>query len=151
MQRSVIETIMGAVVLVVAAGFLTLAYGSIDIRPTGGFTLSGKFYSVDGLTVGSDVRIGGVKVGSVTAQEVDTQTFQAVVEMTIRDGIQIPADSEAAVASNGLLGGKYVKINAGTSDTLLTDGDEFENTKDVVVLEELLGKVIFLVTDEQVQ
>ncbi len=151
MQRSAIETVMGAVVLIVAIGFLSLAYGSIDIRPTGGYSLTGKFYAVDGLTVGSDVRIGGVKVGAVTDQRIDGDTFQAVVQMSIKDGIQVPDDSVASITSSGLLGGKYVKIEAGSSNTLLAAGGEFTRTKDVVVLEELLGKVIFLVTDEDVQ
>lgn len=151
MQRSVIETVLGAVVLVVAAGFLALAYSTSDIRPAGGYPIIGKFYAIDGLTVGSDVRIGGVKVGAVTDQRVDMDDFQAVVEMTLRDEIRIPTDSLATITSSGLLGGKYVKIEPGASATFLKSGEEFENTKDIIALEELLGKVIFLVTDEDVQ
>lgn len=151
MQRSAIETVLGAVVLIVAAGFLALAYSTSDIRPAGGYSVIGKFFAIDGLTVGSDVRIGGVKVGSVTDQRVDMDEFQAVVEMTLRDDVRVPSDSLATITSSGLLGGKYVKIEPGSASEYLSAGGEFENTKDIIALEELLGKVIFLVTDEDVQ
>lgn len=151
MRRSVIETVLGAVVLLVALVFLALAYSSTNLRPAGGYSVTGKFYAVDGLSVGADVRIAGVKVGAVTRQSIDSEMFQAVVEMSINPEVRLPEDSLASISSAGLLGGSYVKIEPGVSDTLLGNGDEFNNTKDIVALEELLGKVIFLVTDEDVQ
>lgn len=151
MRRSAIETVLGAVVLLVAVVFLALAYNSTDLKPTGGYTLSAKFYAVDGLTVGSDVRIGGVKVGSVTKQYVDPEEYQAVVELSVQNEVRVPVDSVANISSDGLLGGKYVKIEPGQSNELLSGGGEFQETRDVIALEELLGKVIFLVTNEEVE
>jgi len=148
MTRNIIETVLGAVVLTVAGLFLVFAYSTTDIRPVTGYTVTARFNAVDGLTVGSDVRVGGVKVGGVVAQSVDMAEFRAVVRMTIRSDIRLPDDSVATVSSEGLLGGKYIRIDPGASATMLADNGEFANTRDIVSLEEMLGKVIFLVTDE---
>lgn len=148
MKRNIIETVLGAVVLLVAGLFLAFAYSTTDIRPVTGYTVTARFNAIDGLTEGSDVRVGGVKVGSVAGQSVDMTEFRAVVRMTIRPEIRLPEDSVASVSSEGLLGGKYIRIDPGASTTMLSDGGEFTKTRDIVSLEELLGKVIFLVTDE---
>lgn len=151
MKRSAIETVLGAVVLLVAAVFMVLAYNTTDLKPKSGYELIGKFYAVDGLTVGSDVRIGGVKVGAVVDQYIDPDLYQAVVKISVQNEIKVPEDSTMSVSSSGLLGGKYLKIDPGQSSTLLQDGGEIKKTKDVIALEELLGKVIFLVTDQDVE
>lgn len=148
MSRNVIETVLGAVVLIGAGLFLVFAYTTTDIRPVTGYTVTARFNAVDGLTVGSDVRVGGVKIGSVVDQSVDMTDFRAVVRMTIRADIRLPEDSVARVSSEGLLGGKYIRIDPGSSATMLADSGEIANTKDIISLEEMLGKVIFLVTDE---
>ncbi len=148
MTRNVIETVLGAVVLVVAGLFLAFAYSTTDIRPVTGYSVTARFNAVDGLTEGSDVRVGGVKIGSVVAQSVDMTDFRAVIRMTIRPDIRLPDDSVATVSSEGLLGGKYIRIDPGASTTMLAHNGEFASTRDIISLEEMLGKVIFLVTDE---
>jgi len=147
MKRSIIETILGAVVLIVAGVFFFTAYTSADIRPTRGYTLTANFNAIDGLTVGSDVRLGGVKIGTVDNLSIDQAVYQAVVTMTIQQRIKLPADTQVLISSDGLLGGKYVRLEPGSSKTTMAAGGKLANTKDVVGLEELLGKVIFLVTD----
>ena len=148
MRRSVIETVLGAMVLLVAAVFLIFAYTSSDLKPVQGYQVQARFNSIDGLTVGSDVRIGGVKVGSVVAQGIDQEAYQAVVDFTVLPQIKLPEDTLVSITSSGLLGGKYLKLDPGSADTVVSSGGELTNTKDVISLEELLGKVIFLVTDE---
>lgn len=148
MKRSVIETILGAVVLIVATGFIAYAYDSSNLSPDGGYEVQARFNSIDGLTVGSDVRIGGVKIGSVTDQYIDPEMYEAVVTLSIEADILLPSDTSISISSNGLLGGKYVKVMPGGSAERLSDGGVIEDTKDVVSLEEMLGRVIFLVTDE---
>ncbi|MCK5275238.1 MAG: outer membrane lipid asymmetry maintenance protein MlaD [Alphaproteobacteria bacterium] len=148
MKRNVIETVLGAVVLLVAGVFLAFAYSSADLRPVAGYKVSARFNAVDGLTVGSDVRVGGVKVGSVVGQSIDLESYQAVVVMSIRPDIGLPEDSVAMVSSEGLLGGKYIRIDPGASEKHLADGSSLAETRGIVSLEEMLGKVIFLVTDE---
>lgn len=148
MQRSAIETVMGAVVLVVAAFFIVLAYNTTDIKPVDGYQLLARFNAVDGLAIGSDVRIGGVKVGSVVDQYIDQELYQAVVSFSIQDQIQLPADSVASINSSGLLGEKYLAIAPGRDSNVLAEGEAISKTKDVVSLEELIGRVIFLVNEE---
>lgn len=148
MKRNVIETVLGAVVLLVAGVFLAFAYSSADLRPVAGYKITARFNAVDGLTVGSDVRVGGVKVGSVVGQSIDLESYQAVVVMSLRPDISLPDDSVASVSSEGMLGGKYIRLDPGASEKHLADGSELSETKDIVSLEEMLGKVIFLVTDE---
>ena len=148
MKRSVIETVLGGVVLLVAAVFFVFAYTSSDIKPVKGYTVTARFNSVDGLVTGSDARIGGVRVGTVTGMSIDQEAYQAVVTMAIQADIRLPEDSQAVISSDGLLGGKYVRLEPGKVDAKLGDGGEVKNTKDVVSLEEMLGKVIFLVADE---
>lgn len=149
MQRSVIETIMGAVVLIVAGLFLYLAHQATDFATSkDGYVLTGTFGAIDGLTLGSDVRIGGVKVGTVTETSIDPELYQAKVEMTVDADVRVPADSTASIASDGLLGGRYVKIDPGNGDEVLAAGEQILDTRDVVALEDLLGRAIFLITDE---
>jgi phospholipid/cholesterol/gamma-HCH transport system substrate-binding protein len=148
MKRSVIETILGGVVLLVAAVFFVFAYTSSDIQPVQGYTVTARFYAVDGLISGSDARIGGVRVGTVTSMEIDQEAYQAVVKMVIQSDIQLPEDTMAVISSDGLLGGKYVRLEPGNSTIKLGEGGVVKKTKDVVSLEEMLGKVIFLVADE---
>ncbi len=144
MNKNIIETVMGAVVLFVAAGFIYIAYKSGNIAaPSDGYVLSAKFDQVDGLGVGSDVRISGLKVGTVTDQKVDPETYQAVVTFAINDDIKLPKDSTAMITSEGLLGGKYMALVPGADDAMLVSGDVVQFTQSSVNLEQLLGKFAF--------
>ena len=148
MKQSIIETILGGIVLLAAVAFLAFAYTSSGLRPVKGYMLTARFNAVDGLTVGSDVRIGGVKVGSVVGQSIDPETYQAVVTMSVGSAVRLPADTVVKIASEGLLGGKYVKLEPGGGERIVTAGAELTDTHDVISLEELLGRVIFIVTEE---
>lgn len=148
MSRSVVETVMGAIVLLVAAVFLAQAYKVADLAPRDSYPVTAKFTSIDGLTLGSDVRLGGVKIGTVTDQRVDQEFYQALVTLSIDETIRLPEDSAVSIVSDGLLGGKYVKIVNGGSERMIEAGENLADTKDVLVLEELLGRVIFLVTED---
>ena len=143
MFRNYVETLLGAAVLAVALGFLAWAYGRSDAGDPGGYTLRAKFDRVDGLETGGDVRISGIKVGRVLAQELDPATFRAQVTFSIRNGIELPADSSAAIVSSGLLGGKYLSVAPGGDDRILADGGEINLTQSSVNLEDLIGRYIF--------
>jgi phospholipid/cholesterol/gamma-HCH transport system substrate-binding protein len=143
MRRNVIETVLGAVVLVVAGFFLFFAYTTSSVRAVGGYKLEARFSSTGGLSAGSDVRISGVKVGTVTNQFLDKQTFQAVVQMEIDRNIQLPRDTSASIASESLLGGRYLQLEPGGEEDKLKEGDVIEYTQSAVNLEELLGRFIF--------
>ncbi|MBE9604068.1 outer membrane lipid asymmetry maintenance protein MlaD [Acetobacteraceae bacterium H6797] len=146
--RNLAEILTGAVVLAVAAGFLIFAIGNSGRSTTsGGLTLSAKFDRIDGLAPGADVRIAGVKVGSVTSQRIDPQSFLAVLTLNVDRGLRLPDDSSAEITSEGLLGGKYVALVPGGSDKDLASGGEIKITQSAVSLESLLGKFIFSVTE----
>lgn len=147
MGQKLVETVMGAVVLAIAALFLVFAWNTADLRPVSGYTLKASFASVGALNQGSDVKIGGVKVGSVTGQHIDPKTFRAVVAFTVRNNLKLPADTRATVTSDGLLGGKYLRLVPGTSNTMLAPGATLKNTRDALALEELLARAIFLLTE----
>ena len=145
-RHGVAETLTGAFVLVVALGFLVYAVAHSGRTAGSGYSLLARFDHIDGLSVGGDVKIAGVKVGSVTDERIDPKTFNAVVTMSVRDDIQLPKDSAAAITSESLLGGKYISVSPGGDETLLKPGQTITITQSSVSLEELLGKFIFSVT-----
>jgi phospholipid/cholesterol/gamma-HCH transport system substrate-binding protein len=135
------------VVLLVAAGFLGYAIASTGRSGGSGYPISARFSSIDGLGEGSDVRLAGVKVGSVAATSIDPKTYQAVVTMQVEPSVQLPKDTSAAVTSDGLLGGKYIALSPGGDDAMIPSGGAITVTQGSVSLEQLLGKFIFSVTD----
>jgi phospholipid/cholesterol/gamma-HCH transport system substrate-binding protein len=143
MRRSVIETIMGAVVLVVAGLFLFFAYTSSNVRATGGYELVARFNRVDGLANGSDVRMSGIKIGSVVAQRLDPETFRAEVRLAIDSAIKLPEDTTARIQSDGLLGNTYMVLEPGGAEELIPPGGTIAYTQDAVNLVDLLGRFIF--------
>jgi phospholipid/cholesterol/gamma-HCH transport system substrate-binding protein len=145
--RSLAEVLTGAMILCLAAGFLVYAVVQGGRAPqSAGIALTAEFDRVDGLNPGADVKIGGVKIGSVSDLRIDPRTFQAVVTLRVRSDLALPADSSAEVSSEGLLGGKYVSIVPGGADRLLRDGGRITETQGSVSLESLLGRFIFSVT-----
>jgi len=143
MQKNIIETIMGAVVLAVAGIFLSFAYQGSQIKVEDGYKISSKFSDASGIALGSDVRIGGIKVGVVSDMSLDAETYQAVVFIQIRNATKLPKDSSAAIVSSGLLGGKYIQITPGGDDKMLEQGGEIQFTQSAVNIEELIGKFVF--------
>ncbi|MDE3016095.1 MAG: outer membrane lipid asymmetry maintenance protein MlaD [Pseudomonadota bacterium] len=143
MQKNILETLMGAVVLIVAGAFLVFAYQGSQMRIEEGYTVSGKFGDVSGIALGSDVRIGGIKVGVVSGLTLDPKTYDAVVSMQIRRDTKLPVDSSAAIVSSGLLGDKFVQLTPGGDDKMLANGGTLQFTQSAVNLEEMIGKFMF--------
>lgn len=147
-RRNLAEVVTGAVVLVVAAGFLAYAVvhsGQVSVGK--GYPLYARFNSISGLSVGSDVRLSGVKIGTVDSASIDPKTYLAVVRMTIRDGVELPTDSSVEVASESLLGGEYLSVQPGGSDTMLKPDQMITITQGAVSLQDLLGRFIFSATN----
>lgn len=143
MQRNMIETVMGAVVLAGAAFFGYVAYKAADISTSSGYIIEAEFGNVAGLSVGDDVILSGIKVGSVAGQSLDTDTYSARVTISLNDGILLPDDSSARITASSLLGGNYLEIMPGLSEDMLAVGDVIYDTRDPVSLTDLLGKVVF--------
>ena len=142
-RRSAAELLAGGVVILIALGFLVYAVANTGRVQVGGMTLTADFDNVGGLAPGADVRIAGVKVGSVTAMGIDPKTYQAKLTFTVQPDIALPTDSSASIASGGLLGGGFVSLSPGGADTNLKTGQAVTITQSAVNLEDLLGKFIF--------
>ncbi len=143
MSGNVVETLIGAVVLVVAGFFLYFSYDKADVGMVEGYSLTAKFDKVDGVKVGSDVMLAGIKVGTVTDESLDTKEYLAVLQLSLASDVQLPDDSAIKIASDGLLGGKYLSIDPGGSEDYLEAGDEIRFTQGAVDLTELIGKAIY--------
>jgi phospholipid/cholesterol/gamma-HCH transport system substrate-binding protein len=143
MSGNVIETVMGAVVLAVAAFFLFFAYTTSQVRAVDGYTVTAQFTRVDGIRDGSDVRIAGVKVGSVTAENLDPKTYLATLKMSINPEYKLPEDTVAEVISSSLLGDKYLALVPGGSDKNIPPGGQIKYTQATASLEDLIGQMIF--------
>jgi phospholipid/cholesterol/gamma-HCH transport system substrate-binding protein len=143
MRGNVIETVMGAVVIVVAALFLVFAYKTSQLRTVTGYEVSAEFSRIDGIRLGSDVRISGIKIGSVSAQELDPKSYLAVIRMTIDPAVKLPDDTVAEIISAGLLGDKYLSLVPGGSDKDIPPGGKIKYTQSSVSLENLIGQMIF--------
>jgi phospholipid/cholesterol/gamma-HCH transport system substrate-binding protein len=143
MAENTTEVLAGAAVLAVAVGFLIYAGQSAGFGGGGdSYPLIASFRSVDGISVGTDVRLAGVKVGSITALDLNPVTFFADAEVQIAKGIDLPSDSAILISSEGLLGGNYVELIPGGAEDVLAPGDEIEDTQGSVSLVSLLMKFV---------
>ena len=148
MQNNLTETIIGAVVLIVAAVFLTYAYAVGGKSNVSGYEVIAKFNRVDGLKTGSDVRMSGIKIGSVTSQKLDPQSYLAVVTFSVKNDIKLPLDSSAQISSDGLLGDQYLSLQPGADEKMLDDGGEIIHTQGSVDIVSLVGRMIFSQTSQ---
>ena len=145
MGRNIIEALLGAVVLAVAALFLVFAYNSSNMREVVGYNVSAVFPSIDGLRTGNDVRINGVKVGTVLSETLDKKSFLAEIHMSIDPEVKLPVDTMALVSSEGLLGGKFIALEIGVEDdTVKTDGTgRLTRTQPPIRFDDLIGQLIY--------
>lgn len=149
MGHNVFETILGAIVLALAALFLAFAYSSADLNKVSGYAISANFPMVDGIKEGTDVKINGVKVGSVEGLTLNTEPgpnqYLVTVKMTLARSLQLPTDTIAMVSSESLLGGKYMSLEPGVDESLIrTDGTgKITRTQAPLRLDDLIGQLIY--------
>lgn len=143
MRRNVIETIMAAVVLVVAVGFLVYAYGRSGVSRVGGYDVIVTFNTVDGLAAGSDVRISGIKIGAVVDRQLDPATYLATVRLEIARDVKLPTDTLARIQGDGLLSTNYVVLCPGAAETYIEDGGEIVHSQGPVNLVDEIGRAIY--------
>jgi phospholipid/cholesterol/gamma-HCH transport system substrate-binding protein len=143
-RHSAIEIVTGAAVLLVAGGFLVFAIANTGQKfGEEGYRLNATFDHADGLSVGAEVRIAGVKVGSIQSIALNPKTYLADVAFTVQDGVKLTDDSSATISTDGLLGGKYLALATGGDDKYLQPGGLITVTQGSVNLEALIGKYIF--------
>lgn len=149
MGRSIFETILGAVVLVIAGVFMVFAYSSADLHKVKGYTLTANFPMVDGLKDGIDVKVNGVKIGSVTGLNLLTDPgpnqYLVTVSMSIDPSVRLPTDTMALVATESLLGGKYMSLEPGIDEDMIkTDGTgRVTRTQAPLRLDDMIGQLIY--------
>ncbi|TNF57471.1 MAG: outer membrane lipid asymmetry maintenance protein MlaD [Rhodobacteraceae bacterium] len=137
------EVLVGGAVLAGALAFAIYAGQAAGLGAAGaGYELTASFRSLEGVTVGTDVRVAGVKVGTVTAVTLNPETYRADTVFTVTRGIEIPDDSAIVVSSEGLLGGNFVEIMPGGSPFYYSEGDEILDTQGAVSLISLLLKFV---------
>ncbi len=144
MSENITEVITGGAVLAVAAGFLLYAgqVGGVGVGRSGMETYTASFRSAEGIGIGTDVRLAGVKVGSVLDMELDPQTFRAETTFTLQDNVLLPDDTAVVVSSEGLLGGSFLEILPGGSPFNLEPGTEIEDTQSSISIVQLLLKFV---------
>jgi len=147
MNKRPVETIMGLVVLVVAAVFMWFAYNVSDLQVVKGYEINARFMKIGGLNTGADVRINGIKVGTVISQKINPEDYMVDVKLSIMPDVKLPVDSIITVAGDGLMGDKFIKIEPGKAEERIQPGSTVEQTKDAKSLEDMVGEIIFMVTD----
>ena len=143
MRYSFVEILMGAVVLLAAGFFLILGMQSIDNKQKDGYDISLIFGSSAGLKNGDDVKISGINVGKIIELDLDLENYNAKINIKLNNEIKLPDDSQARITSSSLLGGNFLDIIPGSSETFLKPGDIIYDTTDAVSFTDLLGKVVF--------
>lgn len=143
MQNNTFETLVGALVVAVAAGFLYFAYTSTQAGSISGYDVMAKFTSADGIATGADVRLHGIKIGTVSSIDLDPKTYQAIVHLSIRDDVHIPDDSSVRVVSSLLGGNAYLSVDPGGDEKMLAGGDMITNTQGSIDITQLIGQLIY--------
>lgn len=145
LKKHFFESTVGVVVLLLGGFFIYQVYKSGNLKKidNNGIRIIAKFTNSDGIEIGSDVKISGVKIGSVSDKSLDLDSYKAVITMVVRADVNIPIDSSAAIVSSGLLGGKYIDIRIGADDIMCKDESKLSNTQSSINLEELIGKFAF--------
>lgn len=143
MRRNALETAIGAAVIAAAIGFLAFSYSAADVASVSGYKVLARFDRADGLRDGADVRMSGIRIGQVTSMHLEKDTYFAVVEMEIEEGVKLPEDSSAEIVSESLLGGRFMSLTPGAEEKMLAAGGEIRFTQSPVSLEQLIGKFIF--------
>ncbi len=147
LSQRTIESFVGLFLLAAIMALLLLAFkvsGLTSFFKPAGYDVSASFDDIGQLKVRSPVKVGGVLVGEVSSIVLDPSTFKAVVTLHINSRFnEIPDDSSAGILTAGLLGDNYVAITPMYSQTFLKNGSEFQETHSAMILEKLIGQLIY--------
>jgi phospholipid/cholesterol/gamma-HCH transport system substrate-binding protein len=145
MKSNTLETLVGAAIVAVALGFFMFAYKTAGLggHAGGGMHISAEFDNIDGVNIGSDVRVAGVKVGSVVGQGLNPKSYQARIDMVVQPDLQLADDTSAKITAEGLLGAKFVSLEPGGSETKITDGGVLSYTQGAVDIWSIISQAMF--------
>ena len=147
MRSNTFETFIGAIVIILAVSFLFYSFSITDNNAEGTYKIKATFNRIDGIQIGSDVRLSGIKIGSVAKSSLNQTTFEADLVLIIDNSIFIPDDSSAKITMDGLLGSNYISIEPGGSDIYLTENDYLLYTQGSIDLIGLVGEALFSVEE----
>ncbi|MDR1475507.1 MAG: outer membrane lipid asymmetry maintenance protein MlaD [Holosporales bacterium] len=136
------ESFVGFAVVLITIFFSLYAFNYSKLKHEDGYVLFANFDRIDGINVGSELRIGGIKVGNVIKIELDQKSYLVKVSLLVKKDITLPKDTIAKVETDGLLGGKYLSLDPGAEDSMLKPGDEISRTQGSITLESLIGKFL---------
>ncbi len=139
-QNNIAETLVGAAVVAVAIAFLAFGYLRTGAGTLSGYEINAKMPKVDGLSVGTDVRLSGIKIGTVTALTLDPVNYLVTVHMNVRDDIKLPVDSSVLVTQAGFLGGQYLSITPGGDEKMMVAGAFFQSAQGSIDVMNLVGR-----------
>lgn len=151
MNRNIIETITGVLVLAIAVIFVVFVYEGTQGSTGKGYSVVARFTKVDGVSIGSDVRLAGIKIGSVTDKFLDPQNFDAVLRLTIEEKFHLPVDSLLRITSDGIFGNSYINIDPGQKAEFVAEGQELANTQAGINFIDLVGQAIFKAAENNQQ
>ena len=142
LRENLLEAFVGLLVVLLAIWFIFFAWGRTGGSMDDAIQVRALFPAANGISVGTDVRVAGLKVGEVAAQRLDPETFQAELVLALEEGVRVPSDSAAAINADGLLGGSHISLLPGGSPTPLKDGDTILETQGSVDMMSMIGSVI---------
>lgn len=145
MQKTMLELTVGLFMIVglVCFSYLAISVGGVDWFNNDNYQLKARFNSISGLKEGAVVEIAGVKVGKVEKITLDNEEYEAIVELSLHDGVKLQDDSIASIRTAGIIGDRYINIKPGGSEELIEAGGIIIETESAISLEELISKYIF--------
>lgn len=141
-SQSKLELAVGAAVSLFAAVFLVFAFTGGGLFNGAGYQVTAKFRQIDGISVGSPVNLGGIKIGEVSRLGFDSKNNQAVVTIRVRSDVKLPEDTAAQVVTDGLLGPKFIKLEPGGAENTVPPGGRLLYVQDGLIIERILEKLI---------
>jgi phospholipid/cholesterol/gamma-HCH transport system substrate-binding protein len=149
MKQQTIETIVGLLVLFIAAAFIYFGYAkNNNTIGTTRYKLLVSFENIDGISEGADVKIAGMKIGNVEKIEFDNENYRALLTLHINQDVNVPEDSRAIISTNGIIGNKYIKISPGASEDYLANNGIIKFTQSALNIEDLISKLIYAFTSK---
>lgn len=143
LKEHFVEALIGVVVVVLAVWFFVFAYNNTGGgAQRGGYRVTALFSNATGVGLGTDVRVAGMNIGRVTGSTLDPETWQAKLTLTLDPNVKVPADSSAAITSEGIMGGNYISLLPGGEEEPLKDGDQIADTQGSVDLMGMIGQFI---------
>ena len=141
MKGEVRDILVGSLTLVVLVAISVMSFAKSNLSEVGTYNIKATFSRIDGLLKGDEVRMGGIKIGTVVGERL-TDTYRAVLTLRIDSSVELPRDTSAAINTEGLFGSKYIELEPGGDIEALKAGDSITMTQDSLVIEDLLDLII---------